>query len=55
MLAYGVFLVAMASTLAVWGALIWSIARSVYPDSYSGGENSLTRSRDAEEERVGRL
>ncbi len=54
MLAYGVFLAAMVSTLAVWGALIWSMTTSVYPDGYSGGETSLTRSQDEEEERAER-
>lgn len=31
MLFYGYFLVAMISALAVWGALIWMMTRSVYP------------------------
>lgn len=32
---YGYFLAAMVSALVVWGALLWSMARSVYP---AGGE-----------------
>lgn len=31
MLFYGYFLVAMVSALAVWGALFWTMTRSVYP------------------------
>ena len=52
MVAYGLFLMAMVSTLAVWGALIWSMARSVYPDGYLGGKNSLSRNQDEEEARA---
>lgn len=51
MFAYSVFLLAMFSTLAVWGALIWSMTRSVYPDRAFGGEGTSLRGRNEGEER----
>ncbi len=53
MLFYGYFLVAVVSALAVWGALVWLMTRSVYPAGRSKRDFGMAVTAPGEAIRVG--